>query len=138
MKTNIYRVSVEWGDTDPAGIVFYPNYLRWFDAATRHLFESVGLKKQALLDEYGVVGMPIVEANAKFMAPSTFGDLLAVHSEVREWNERTLLVGHRIFKGDTLAVDGFERRVWAVRHPEDDSRLQAQRIPDEVRRRFTG
>jgi 4-hydroxybenzoyl-CoA thioesterase len=136
MKSNVYRVTVEWGDTDPAGIVFYPNYFRWFDAATRHLLESVGLRKQTLLDEYQVIGLPIVEANARFLAPSSYGDALAIHSEVREWAERSLVVGHRVLNGETLRAEGFERRVFAARHPSEPGRLQTKPIPEELRRRF--
>ncbi len=40
MHPSIYRVTVEFGDCDPVRIVFYPNYCRWIDSATRHLFES--------------------------------------------------------------------------------------------------
>ena len=34
--------TVEWGDCDPAGIIFYPTYYRWMDAASWHLFEQAG------------------------------------------------------------------------------------------------
>ena len=37
------RIRVDWGHCDPAGIVFYPNYFRWFDQCTSALFESAGL-----------------------------------------------------------------------------------------------
>ena len=36
-------LTVGWGDCDPAGIVFYPNYFRWFDDASWRLFEAGGL-----------------------------------------------------------------------------------------------
>jgi 4-hydroxybenzoyl-CoA thioesterase len=70
LKTYRHNVVVHWGDTDPAKIVFYPNYFAWFDQSTRLLFDSVGLDWDKLLRNYGVPGLPIVEAKAKFIAHS--------------------------------------------------------------------
>ena len=64
---------VEWGDCDPADIVFYPQYLKWFDACTSSLFENAGLPLRALFKELGIVGIPIVDLKVKFMVPSGFG-----------------------------------------------------------------
>lgn len=138
MVTNIYRVSIEWGDCDPAKIVFYPNYFVWFDEATRHLFASVGLDVGLLYECYGVVGMPIVEAKANFLLPSRFGDVIEVHSHVGTWRERSLTVLHRVMNGGQLAVDGFETRVWAAERAEDPKRLRTMPVPDEVRTRLGG
>lgn len=60
------EVRIEWGDCDPAGIVFYPRYLAFFDASTAYLFESVGLPQEQLAARYGIVGMPLIEVQAKF------------------------------------------------------------------------
>ncbi|WP_341702161.1 acyl-CoA thioesterase [Ferrovibrio sp.] len=133
MKTNIYKVSVEWGDADPARIVFYPRYFEWFDAATRHLFVSAGLAIPDIYDAHGVVGTPIAEANAKFLAPSKFGDVLEVHSGVSEWSDRFFVVSHKIYNAGVLSVDGYERRVWAAPHPDKPGRLRALPVPEEVR-----
>ena len=48
VKTYRHNVAVHWGDTDPARIVFYPNYFEWFDQSTRLLFDSVGLDWDSL------------------------------------------------------------------------------------------
>ncbi|HEX6959272.1 MAG TPA: acyl-CoA thioesterase [Ferrovibrio sp.] len=137
MKTNIYRITVEWGDADPARIVFYPKYFTWFDAATRHLFVSAGFKIPDIYDQHGVIGMPIAEANAKFLAPSKFGDELEIQSGVSEWSERYFVVSHRIFNAGTLSVDGYEKRVWAAAHPEKPGRLKALPVPEEIRAKLS-
>jgi 4-hydroxybenzoyl-CoA thioesterase len=41
-------------------------------------------------------------------------------------------MAHRLFVGETLAVEGLEKRVWAGRHPDDPSRMKARAIPDDV------
>ena len=137
MKSSIYRVVVEWGDADPARIVFYPKYFTWFDAATRHLFVSAGFKVPDIYDQYGVIGMPIAETNAKFLAPSKFADELEVHSGVSEWSDRFFVVSHKIYDAGTLSVDGYEKRVWAAPHPDKPGRLKALPVPDEIRSRLS-
>ncbi|WP_298724076.1 acyl-CoA thioesterase [uncultured Ferrovibrio sp.] len=137
MKTSIHRVSVEWGDADPARIVFYPRYFAWFDVSTRHLFDSAGLTIPDIFDRHGVIGTPIAEANAKFLAPSKFGDVLEVHSGVSEWSDRYFVVSHKIYNNGVLCVDGFERRVWAAPHPEKPGRLKALPVPEEVRSKLS-
>jgi 4-hydroxybenzoyl-CoA thioesterase len=137
MKTSIHRVSVEWGDADPARIVFYPRDFAWFDVSTRHLFDSAGLTIPDIFDRHGVIGTPIAEANAKFLAPSKFGDVLEVHSGVSEWSDRYFVVSHKIYNNGVLCVDGFERRVWAAPHPEKPGRLKALPVPEEVRSKLS-
>ena len=78
MKTYRHGVNVHWGDTDPASIVFYPNYFSWFDQSARMLFESVQLDWNTLMARYGVPGLPIVEANARFIAPCRFRDQIVI------------------------------------------------------------
>ncbi|WP_300304550.1 thioesterase family protein [Ferrovibrio sp.] len=133
MKVNIHRISIEWGDADPARIVFYPNYFAWFDASTRHLWDSVGLDMRDVFDKHGVVGIPIAEANAKFLSPSKFGDTIEVHSCITEWSEKHFIVSHKVFNAGALAVDGYERRVWAAAHPDKPGRLKALPVPQAIR-----
>jgi 4-hydroxybenzoyl-CoA thioesterase len=131
-------IRVDWGDCDPAGIVFYPNYFRWFDANTTALFEMAGLSMPTLYRAHGLVGFPILDAGAKFVGSSRFGDELEAESSVAEWAEKTLKVQHRFRRGSTLLVDGYELRICAVPHPDDASRIKAAPIPPIVRERLGG
>lgn len=132
------RIRVDWGHCDPAGIVFYPNYFRWFDACTSALFENAGLPMPALYRDHGLKGFPLLDARASFSGSSSFGDDLDCESGVSEWSTKTLKVQHRFLRGGTLLVEGFELRVCAIPHPEDPTRIKAAPIPDEVRRRLGG
>ena len=138
MKTYQHRVRIHWGHTDPARIVFYPNYYIWMDQSTLLLFESVGLGWDALSDKYGVPGLPLVETGAKFKSPCKFGDEIVVETSVAQWNDKTVELSHKItnLTHGKLAVDGREVRVWAGPHPDDPHRLKAMPIPDEVKRAF--
>lgn len=136
MLKNTIKIPVEWGHCDPARIVFYPNYFFWFDQSTRHLFARVGLGYEVMLDEYNMVGLPLVDAHAEFLAPTRFGDEIEITSYVSEWRRKTLVVSHEVNNAGTLAVRGSEIRVWARADPDDPRRLQSVEIPSEFRARF--
>jgi 4-hydroxybenzoyl-CoA thioesterase len=123
---------IEWGQCDPAGIVFYPQYLIIFDTSTGWLFERTGLTPSAMRRKYGIVGMPIVEVGARFVQPCRFDDEVVVESEVGEWGKSSFTVRHRIFREKELALDGFEKRVWAGPHPELPGAVKSQAIPEEI------
>src|SRR2546428_13985852 len=95
-QVKIYRhnVTVHWGDTDPAKIVFYPNYFERFDQSTRLLFDSVGLDWDSLVRKYVIVWLPIVERKARFLAPCKFRDEIVVESRIGEWYDNNVHVRH--------------------------------------------
>lgn len=132
MLTNRRTLRIEWGQCDPAGIVFYPQYLIIFDTSTGWLFERTGLKPLAMRQKYAIVGLPIVDVGARFIMPCRFDDEVVVESEVSEWGRSSFTVRHRILKAGDLAVDGFEKRVWAAPHPEKPGVIKAQAIPAEI------
>lgn len=136
MFKNTIRIPVEWGHCDPAKIVFYPNYFVWFDHGTRHLFEHAGVGYEVMLDEYKTVGLPLVDAHAKFLSPSQFGDDLEITSHVSEWRRRTLVVTHEVSNAGTPAVIGEEIRVWASADPDAPGKLITADIPEDFRARF--
>jgi len=132
MLVNRRTLRIEWGQCDPAGIVFYPQYLIIFDTSTGWLFERTGLKPLAMRKKYGIVGIPIVEVGARFIMPCRFDDEVIVESEVSEWGRSSFTVRHRILKEGKLALEGFEKRVWAAPHPERPGAIQAQPVPAEI------
>lgn len=130
------EVRIEWGDCDPAGIVFYPRYLAFFDANTAYLFEAAGLPKAEMVKAYDIIGMPLVDVGAKFFIPSRFGDRVTVESNVGEWKRSSLTIEHRILREGKLAVQGHESRVWAGKDPERPGAIKARAIPEEVMQKF--
>jgi len=133
VATGIYRVKVQWGDCDGARIVFYPNFFRWFDAATRELFETHGLPWAAMIDRYGSRGLPLVDARATFRSPARFGDTLEIASRVLRWGSRSFDLAHDITVAGTAAVEGRETRIWGISDPQDPEILKAGPIPAEVK-----
>ncbi len=137
MRVNRKQIHVEWGDCDPAGIVYFPRYFEYFDACTNALFESAGLPKPDLLRTYGIMGIPLVEAHARYIAPSSFGDTLLVETRITEWKSSSFSVQHKLYRGEILAVEASEVRVWTARADNDPKRMESRPIPREVIERFT-
>ena len=129
-------IDIEWGDCDPARIVFYPNFFAWFDKGTTHLFRAAGLDWPTLFEEFGVVGLPIVDAQAEFLGPCRFGETVTVTSTIGELRKKSLVVAHEVTIGGNLVVNGREIRAWTERHPDDPARLRAVPIPDVMRERL--
>jgi 4-hydroxybenzoyl-CoA thioesterase len=134
--TNRKTIRVEWGDCDPVGIVYYPRYFAYFDNCTAALFEAAGLPKHQMLKTYGIVGIPMVDTRARFLAPSKFGDDIVIESCITEWRRSSFDVQHKVFKGDVLAVECSETRVWAVRSKSDPEAIEGQSVPQDVLARF--
>jgi 4-hydroxybenzoyl-CoA thioesterase len=133
MLTNTRIIRVQWGDCDPASIVFYPRYFEWFDACTILLFEkATGLTKLKMLEKYAGAGLALVEARANFYVPSRYGDDICIESRVLAFRRSSFDMHHKVFKGATLALEGFESRVWTARDPNDDAKLKSAPIPAQV------
>ena len=138
MFTSTRTTRIEWGDCDPAGIVFYPRYFAMFDTSTTTLVErALGMKKIDYLKAYNFLGHPVVETRARFLIPTRFGDEVSIETTLTECGRSSFKLQHRLMKDGTLAVEGFETRVWAATHPDDPARITSQAMPAEVVARFT-
>src|SRR5579864_5352545 len=111
MFTNTRTSRIEWGDCDPAGIIFYARYFDIFDISTTMLLErALGMSKIAYLKAYDFLGHPLVETRARFLKPTRFGDEVAVETAVTACGRASFKVEHRVMKDGALAAEGFETR----------------------------
>ena len=132
--TNTRIVRIEWGDCDPAGIIFFPNYFRIFDHSTAMLFEAaLGMTKFEMFKRLEFTGWPLVRTQAKFIKPTRFGDDVTVESKIT-FGRSSFEVEHRLSLDGTLCVECSEKRVWTVRDAE--GRLKSHPVPEAVRAKF--
>ena len=134
LETKI-TLEIGWGDCDPARIVFYPNYFRWFDQSTHKLFEFAGIAMGDLLDQHGGI-LPIVDVQASFKAPSRFGERIEISSSICEWKERTLKVLHQVHNAGVLTVEGYEMRAWVIPDESHPRGLRSETIPEILKSAF--
>ena len=131
------QFTVEWGHCDPAGIVFNSRFFEFFDWSAWLLFEAaLGVPPNALAATFGIVGIPLVDAKARFLKPAQFNDVADIASEVSAFRRSSFEVAHRITIAGQLAVEGSETRVWAGRDPNDPLKLKGMPIPAGVIERF--
>jgi 4-hydroxybenzoyl-CoA thioesterase len=135
---NRKKIQIEWGDCDPAQIVYFPRYFEYFDACTTALFKKAGLVKSEMLKKYSIVGIPVVDVRAIFRAPSRFGDNVVVESDFVELRRSSFLVRHRLLNKGTVAVECIETRVWARRSAKDPEAIESAPIPPEVTQKLSG
>ncbi|HEY7459360.1 MAG TPA: thioesterase family protein [Xanthobacteraceae bacterium] len=131
------QFTIEWGDCDPAGIVFNSNFFVFFDQSTWAMFEKVlGVNRADLGKTYDLVGFPLVDVRSRFLKPAKFGELVEIESEVSEFRRSSFDVQHRLTVKGELAAEGTETRVWAGRDPDDPGKMKAKPIPQAVIERF--
>ncbi|MBP0111814.1 MULTISPECIES: acyl-CoA thioesterase [Bradyrhizobium] len=138
MFVNRREVQIQWGDCDPANIVYYPRYFAMFDDSTSTLFEVAGFSKQDLVRKYGLVGIPMVDTRAKFYIPSTYGDWITIETRIESIKRSSFEVKHDVYKGEALAIEGFETRVLVGRDPANPDKLKSAPFPPEMVAKFTG
>ena len=137
MLTNTRTIRVQWGDCDPAGIVFYPRYFEWFDASTILLFEkATGMTKIDMLAKYNGAGLALLEARANFKVASHYGEDIDIETQVTEFRRSSFFVAHKVTKGGVLALEGFETRLWTTRDPANPRKIKSATMPPEILARF--
>ncbi len=125
-----FPVRIYWEDTDAGGIVFYANYLKFFERARTEWLRSLGVEQQSLKDESG--GMFVVsETQLKYFSPARLDDLLEVTAQTSESGRASLVLTQQAW----LNVDG-QRKLLAegtIRIGWVDSRtMKPGRIPAKI------
>jgi len=129
--TSSFRI--EFGDCDPAQIVFYPNYFKWMDIAALHFFNACGIESwRQTKAESGIIGAPLLGATANFVSSATYPETIAVDTTVPEISGKAFKLKHVIRRGDTVLVEGEEKRIFAVEDPADPKRIKAVGIPENL------
>ena len=133
-RSNVHSHRVAFSDCDPAQIVFYANYFKWFDTACFEFFWACGVPAwRELTASRGIIGTPLVNAAAKFMNSATYGDMLDIETSIAEWRNKSFVMRHVIRRGDTVLVEGEETRVFAIKDPENPELIKAIPIPADLR-----
>ena len=126
-----HPIRVYWEDTDAGGIVFYANYLKFFERARTEWLRALGIGQHALREETG--GMFVVSETAvKYHRPAQLDDLLRVTARLSEGGRASLVIAQQAWRGDTLLCEGTIRIGWV-----DESTLKPARIPPSVLERLT-
>ncbi|EJL81493.1 putative thioesterase [Polaromonas sp. CF318] len=134
-KQITHTVRVEFGDCDPAGIVWFPNFFRWIDAASRRFFVQCGVPSWRETEKtWGVIGTPLVDTHSRFVCTATYGDALAIHTSIPEWRAKSFVQRYRVMRGEQLIMECEEVRIFAGRREGEPTSIRALPIPPEIRK----
>jgi 4-hydroxybenzoyl-CoA thioesterase len=134
MKEIIYTVRVEFGDCDPARIVWFPNFFRWIDHASRHFFVECGVPPWHETEKtLGVIGTPVLDTHARFIRTATYGDTLHFHVSIPEWRGKSFVIRYRVMRGDEPIMECDEIRMFVGRHDTEPNGIKGLPIPPEIR-----
>jgi 4-hydroxybenzoyl-CoA thioesterase len=114
------QLTVQWGDCDPAGIVFYPRFFAWMDRVSHALERELGITRDEMLPP-GTAGFPLLSAQAEFLAPALMDDVLEIRGRVSRIGRTSLALSHEIVRvspePEILLARGREERVFVERAP---------------------
>ena len=126
-----HPIRVYWEDTDAGGIVFYANYLKFFERARTEWLRALGIGQHALRETTG--GMFVVsETTVKYHRPAKLDDVLRVTASMAEGGRASLVIAQQAWLGDTLLCEGTIRIGWV-----DAATMKPARIPPSVLERLT-
>lgn len=125
-QTFRHPLRVYWEDTDAGGVVFYANYLKFFERARTEWLRHLGLGQQELRNRTGALFV-VTDTSVRYRAPARLDDLLEISVELRRHGTASMTIFQQAWRGDTLLADG-EIRVGCV----EDASFKPRRLPTEV------
>jgi acyl-CoA thioester hydrolase len=120
-----HEIRVIFGDTDQMGVVYYANYLRYFESARAAYWRGLG-RSYKDLEAWGVA-LPVIEAHCSYKRPAHYEDLLVIDTGVSELRGASLRFAYRVLRGNELLAEGYTRHAVIGK----DGRPRA--LPDELR-----
>lgn len=100
-----YAQRVYWEDTDAGGVVFYANYLKFFERARTEWLRELGFEQEAMRTTDGAMFV-VGETHVRYLRPARLDDALAVSVELRQCGRASLVVAQQCWRGDTLLAEG--------------------------------
>ncbi len=125
-----HPVRVYWEDTDAGGVVFYANYLKFFERARTEWLRAAGVAQQALVDETGAIFI-VTDTRVRYLKPARLDDLLSVSVEPTEIGRARLTLRQQCWRGHELLSEG-TIEVACMSH----GTFRPQRIPTPVLHRL--
>ena len=125
-----YEYQIIFGDTDQMGVVYYANYLRFFEGARASYWRSLGRSYKDLEDAQ--VALPVIEASCNYKRPARYEDVIAVETRITDVRAASLRFVYEVYRGIELLAEGQTRH--AVIGPNGRPRALPQFMRDLISR----
>jgi acyl-CoA thioester hydrolase len=124
------RLRVIYGDTDQMGVVYYANYLRYFEAGRNEYIRAKGLRYRDFEERFGL-RLPVAEAGVSYKQPARYDDLVDVEITIAEVRRASARFEYRLLREGTLLATGH------TVHACVDLEGKLRRMPEELVTRLT-
>lgn len=135
MATAMYwkEISVNWGESDPFGLVYYPRILAWFNDTEHELFRTIGFPIESMIRKDRTTFV-MGEVHFRFIGPAAYGDRVTTTVTLDEMTEKTLHWNCKAKNTITgaLITEGRATRIYAK--IKEDGTLKSAPIPDDIRK----
>jgi acyl-CoA thioester hydrolase len=124
-----HQVRVRYAETDQMGIVYYANYLIWFEIGRVELLRSLGHAYSALESDHDCI-LPVVEATCRYRAPARYDDEILIETRPAMLRGAVLKFAYRILR---KAPEGAEPQLLAegeTVHVVCDDKLKKKHLPE--------
>ncbi len=130
------EITVDWGESDPFGLVYYPRIVAWFNETEHEFFRTIGYPIDEMIRNEKTTFV-MGEVHFRFIGPAAYGDRVATTITLTEIGERTLHWNCKARNAVTGAdiTEGKATRVYA--RIDDSGELNSAIIPDHMRRALT-
>ncbi len=121
-----WTVRIYWEDTDAGGIVFYANYLKFFERARTEWLRKLGIQQQQLKDQSGAMFV-VAETSVKYLRPARLDDELIVTASLLQCGNASMTIRQQVLLKNTVICEGTIRIGWV-----DAASLRPSRIPQNI------
>ena len=126
--TNVTSYRVIYGDTDQMGMVYYGNYLRWFEKGRSELLRQMGAAYSSI--EKRGAHFPVTDVSCRYFMSARYDDLVMIETQLAAVARATLSFSYRILRG----ADNSVLAVGSTRHACVNSHGRVIRIPADLQK----
>ncbi|HWP19447.1 MAG TPA: tol-pal system-associated acyl-CoA thioesterase [Burkholderiaceae bacterium] len=126
-----FPIRVYWEDTDAGGVVFYANYLKFFERARTEWLRAAGFSQERMRAQAGVMFV-VAHTAVRYLRPARLDDLLEVTVQVRQAAQASFLIAQQAWREGTLLAEG-DIKIGCV----DVASFRPRRIPADILEKLT-
>ncbi|MBL7072429.1 MAG: acyl-CoA thioesterase [Candidatus Omnitrophica bacterium] len=131
MMESTTEFRVRYAETDQMGVVYYANYLIWFEVARTEFFRERGVEYKKLEDEENIY-LPVVESYCRYKSPLKYDDVVTVHTKFASAGASRIMFEYSVSSGDKVNAIGW------TKHAFIDAQGKPVKVPSKVRKMFSG
>ncbi|HEY2929300.1 tol-pal system-associated acyl-CoA thioesterase [Piscinibacter sp.] len=121
-----FTLRVYWEDTDAGGVVFFANYLKFFERARTEWLRSLGFGQERLRLDTGAIFV-VADTSVRYLSPARLDDLLELTVQIVDAGRASMTIAQQAWRGDELLAQG-SIRIGCV----DAGTFKPRRIPNEL------